>query len=253
MVLGAVLTSRGHHSEFEIMILARNLGFPVQYNHQFYHNSFITKEFRESKAYKDFLAEYPMIIDSLIVQKVSENQHLPPTGKKAKTTSDVSQTEEKKINTTVHTSLSLLETDHKISDKESKEFEKNFGKEDEQKNHEKIPKNFDEIFYLKSFLSNITNKNGEALTEVFKEDMSTIRKSLVILDDSLWLRQKNYWIKNSFVEDEKSTGLTSGSGLFTKEPEPTLPFYCSFHEAIQHQIKFLEEVNKVGAVSFIHS
>lgn len=64
MVLGGVLAARGHHSMYEVMVIARNFGFNIQYNHSFYHNQFITDKFRVSAAYKEFLKNYPSIVET---------------------------------------------------------------------------------------------------------------------------------------------------------------------------------------------
>ncbi|EKD72061.1 MAG: hypothetical protein ACD_46C00021G0006 [uncultured bacterium] len=66
MVFAAACVAYGYHSIFEVMVLARNLGFPVKYNHQFYHEQFITDGFRKSEAYQKFLENYPDIINQFI-------------------------------------------------------------------------------------------------------------------------------------------------------------------------------------------
>lgn len=73
MVRGATLAAYGHHSIYEVMVLARKLGFPISYDHTFYHQQFMTPAFRNSPDYKNFLAAYPDIIKSHLPKLSAEN------------------------------------------------------------------------------------------------------------------------------------------------------------------------------------
>jgi len=68
MVRGAAVVAYGYHSMYEVMVLARNLGFPIEYNHDFYHHQFITETFKKSKAYKCFLQSYHQLVAAHIPQ-----------------------------------------------------------------------------------------------------------------------------------------------------------------------------------------
>lgn len=75
MVLGAAIVAYGHHSMYETMVLARNLGFNIEYNHRFYHEQFITDAFRESEEYKKFLNSYGDSVNERI-EKPSINENI---------------------------------------------------------------------------------------------------------------------------------------------------------------------------------
>jgi hypothetical protein len=84
MIEGAAVVAYGHHSMYEIMVLARQLGFPIKYDHRFYHEQFVTKEFRKSKAYKDFLASYSQIVAAQIPKPSDKESQMHATYIKVK-------------------------------------------------------------------------------------------------------------------------------------------------------------------------